>query len=59
MLRRAQQTLNHRGYQAGPANGQMNPKTRQALRAFQRSENLEETGRLNDGTLAALGIPVK
>jgi peptidoglycan hydrolase-like protein with peptidoglycan-binding domain len=57
MLRRAQQTLNHRGYQAGPANGQMNPKTRQALRDFQKSENLEETGRLNDGTLAALGIP--
>jgi peptidoglycan hydrolase-like protein with peptidoglycan-binding domain len=62
-LRRAQQTLNHRGYQAGPANGQMNPKTRRALRDFQQSEDLEVTGRLNDDTLAALGIsrvqPVK
>src|SRR5262245_27213265 len=56
LLRRAQQTLNHRGYQAGPANGQMNPKTRQALRNFQQSEGLEVTGRLDDDTLAALGI---
>jgi peptidoglycan hydrolase-like protein with peptidoglycan-binding domain len=36
----------------------MNPQTRQAISAFQRSENLEETGRLNPGTLAALGMEV-
>jgi peptidoglycan hydrolase-like protein with peptidoglycan-binding domain len=56
ILRKAQATLNARGFRAGPANGRMNPQTRQAIRQFQRSENLEETGRLNPGTLAALGM---
>jgi peptidoglycan hydrolase-like protein with peptidoglycan-binding domain len=56
ILRKAQATLNARGYQAGPANGRMGPQTRQALREFQKAENLEVTGRLNPGTLAALGI---
>lgn len=58
ILRKAQATLNARGFKAGPANGRMNPQTRQALRQFQKSENLEETGRLNPGTLAALGMEV-
>jgi peptidoglycan hydrolase-like protein with peptidoglycan-binding domain len=56
ILRKAQATLNARGFKAGPANGRMNPQTRQAISAFQKSENLEETGRLNPGTLAALGM---
>lgn len=56
ILRKAQATLNARGFKAGPANGRTNPQTRQALRQFQKSENLEETGRLNPGTLAALGM---
>lgn len=56
-LRSAQRTLNNRGFQAGPANGNMTPQTRTALKEFQKSENLEETGQLNPGTLAALGIP--
>jgi peptidoglycan hydrolase-like protein with peptidoglycan-binding domain len=56
VLRRVQGTLNARGYKAGAANGRMNPQTRQALREFQKSENLEETGRLNPGTLTALGM---
>jgi peptidoglycan hydrolase-like protein with peptidoglycan-binding domain len=56
-LRSAQRTLNNRGFQAGPANGNMTPQTRAALKEFQKSENLEETGQLNPGTLAALGIP--
>lgn len=56
ILRKAQATLNARGFKAGPANGRMNPQTRQALRQFQKSENLEETGRLNPGTLTALGM---
>jgi peptidoglycan hydrolase-like protein with peptidoglycan-binding domain len=34
----------------------MGEATQQALRQFQKSENLEDTGRLNDRTLAALGI---
>jgi peptidoglycan hydrolase-like protein with peptidoglycan-binding domain len=56
ILRKAQATLNARGFKAGQANGRMSPQTRQAISAFQKSENLEETGRLNPGTLAALGM---
>jgi peptidoglycan hydrolase-like protein with peptidoglycan-binding domain len=55
-VRSVQETLNHRGYKAGPVNGQMTQQTRTALRAFQKSENLEDSGRLNPGTLGALGV---
>lgn len=56
VVRRVQQTLAHRGFNAGPVNGHMHAATQAALRQFQKSENLEDTGRLNDRTLAALGI---
>jgi peptidoglycan hydrolase-like protein with peptidoglycan-binding domain len=56
VIRRAQETLAHRGFKAGPIDGRMHAATQQALRQFQKSENLEDTGRLNDRTLAALGI---
>jgi peptidoglycan hydrolase-like protein with peptidoglycan-binding domain len=55
-IRKAQSTLNHRGYHAGEANGVMTEQTRAALREFQKSENLDATGQLNPGTVAALGI---
>ena len=55
-IRSAQETLNNRGYKAGAVNGQMTQQTRDAVRAFQKSENLEVTGRLNAGTLGALGV---
>ena len=55
-IRKAQETLNARGYKAGTPNGIVGESTRTALRAFQKSENLQETGRLNPRTLAALGI---
>ena len=51
-----QQTLAHRGFKVEPIDGNMHAATQQALRQFQKSENLEDTGRLNDRTLAALGI---
>ena len=56
VVRRVQETLANRGFKAGPADGRMHAATQQALRQFQKSENLEDTGRLNDRTLAALGI---
>ena len=55
-IRAVQQTLNHRGFKAGPADGILSDRTRAALRQFQRSENLEDTGRLNERTLAHLGV---
>ncbi len=34
----------------------MTADTRSALKEFQKSENLQDTGQLNPGTLAALGV---
>ena len=55
-IRKVQQTLNARGYEAGPANGNLGESTQRALRAFQKAENLQVTGNLNPRTLKALGI---
>ena len=57
IIRSVEQTLNARGFQAGAADGEMTAQTRAALKAFQKSENLQDTGQLNPGTLAALGVP--
>jgi peptidoglycan hydrolase-like protein with peptidoglycan-binding domain len=55
-IRKVQETLNARGFKAGPANGRMNETTSTALRAFQKSENIAVTGNLNPRTLSRLGI---
>jgi peptidoglycan hydrolase-like protein with peptidoglycan-binding domain len=55
-IRQAQETLNNRGFKAGPTDGILSQRTRTALRQFQKSENLEDSGRLNERTLAALGV---
>jgi peptidoglycan hydrolase-like protein with peptidoglycan-binding domain len=55
-IRKVQETLNARGFKAGAPNGILSESTRTALRAFQKSENLQITGRPNPRTLAALGI---
>lgn len=55
-VRKAQETLNARGYKAGPATGRMSEATSSALRAFQKSEGIVVTGRLNPRTLGRLGI---
>ena len=56
ILRQVQQTLQSRGFQAGPVDGVMGPATQRAIRSFQRAENLEVTGQLNSRTLVALGV---
>jgi peptidoglycan hydrolase-like protein with peptidoglycan-binding domain len=56
-IRKVQLTLNNRGFQAGAADGTMSAQAQAAVRDFQKSENLEPTGQLNEQTLAALGIP--
>jgi peptidoglycan hydrolase-like protein with peptidoglycan-binding domain len=56
IIRKVQETLNARGYKAGAPNGKLGETTRNALRAFQKSENIAASGRLNSRTLSALGI---
>jgi localization factor PodJL len=45
VLRATQTLLNRLGYSAGPADGLMGPRTRNAIRAFERSIGWPETGR--------------
>jgi peptidoglycan hydrolase-like protein with peptidoglycan-binding domain len=55
--RSAQEALNARGYNAGPADGRWGPATENAVLAFQKANGLSQTGRLDSATLAALGVP--
>lgn len=51
-----QQRLSNLGYDCGPADGQLNERTREALRSFQRAQvdHLEVTGELDHATLARI-----
>jgi lipoprotein-anchoring transpeptidase ErfK/SrfK len=46
----AQVELHRRGFSGGPVDGVAGPQTAAALRAFQRANGLNETGRLDAGT---------
>ena len=51
-----QRTLSERGYDPGRVDGAMGWRTRGALRKFQRTVGLLDTGLIDDETLAALGL---
>jgi hypothetical protein len=50
----AQAQLSNLGYAPGAVDGDLGPKTRAALQAFQQAHGLEPTGALDDATLSAL-----
>ncbi len=54
-IRQAQDALNALGYDAGPADGVMGRRTKQALSAFQRDRGLPVTGTADQRTLSELG----
>lgn len=56
VIRKAQQKLSDAGHDAGPADGIMGPQTAQALKNFQQAKGLEASGRLDQRTLAELGL---
>lgn len=56
LVRSVQQSLNDRGYGAGPADGQWGPNTESALRQFQAANGLAQTGGLDQQTLSSLGV---
>lgn len=55
-VREAQRALSRDGFLDGEADGLLGPATQDAIRAFQRANRLEETGRLSWETLDAMGI---
>ena len=55
-VRTVQRDLLQRGFYSGAVNGILGPQTREAIRKFQRTNNLNDTGRLDQQTLSRLGV---
>jgi localization factor PodJL len=55
-VREAQRALRDLGYEPGPVDGIVGPKTREALVRYQRSEKIALTGRLDPETMVRLDI---
>lgn len=54
-----QQALKDKGHDPGTIDGVMGPKTQAALRDFQKKEGLKASGRLDQETMAKLGVEMK
>ncbi len=57
--REIQQALIGRGYLAGPVSGAWGPESVEALKKFQRDQNLKGDGKLDSLSLIALGLGPK
>jgi peptidoglycan hydrolase-like protein with peptidoglycan-binding domain len=55
-VRDVQQALKRKGFEVGAIDGQMGPETQTALREFQQSQGLPQSGNLDQQTLSALGV---
>jgi hypothetical protein len=55
-IKSAQEALTARGHNPGPVSGRMDEKTQQALRDFQKANNLPATGVLDEKTAEKLGV---
>ena len=54
-IERVQKSLKANGHDPGPIDGVNGPRTAAALKAYQKAQGLEATGRPDDATLAKLG----
>jgi hypothetical protein len=54
--RAAQEALKNQGFNPGPIDGQMGPRTRTAVADYQRKNELPVTGMLDDATMAKLNV---
>jgi peptidoglycan hydrolase-like protein with peptidoglycan-binding domain len=54
----AQRALNARGYEAGPPDGVLGPRSRNAIRTFQADNDITPDGELTFRTMALLGLGV-
>lgn len=55
-IKKVQETLRDKGYYSGPIDGIMGPRSRAALRQYQKSENLPVTGHFDTKTADKLGV---
>lgn len=55
-VREAQRTLRELGYQPGPLDGVVGPRTKRALVRYQMAERIEVTGQLDSETMVRLDI---
>jgi peptidoglycan hydrolase-like protein with peptidoglycan-binding domain len=55
-IRRVQEALKAAGHDPGPIDGVMGPRTQEALREYQKQENINQTGRLDQETMSKLGV---
>ena len=54
-IEQVQKALKDSGHDPGPIDGVNGPRTAAALKAYQKTQGLEATGRVDDATLAKLG----
>lgn len=55
-IKQIQQKLKDQGFDPGPIDGKMGPKTHDALKQFQQKQGIQPTGRPDQQTMAALGV---
>ncbi len=55
-VKSAQMALMTQKFNPGSTDGKMGPKTRAAVKAFQKAHNMAQTGELDAATLGALGV---
>ena len=54
--KKLQMALQSKGFYSGPVDGVMSDTTRESIRAFQKSKNLNVTGNIDDNTARELGL---
>src|SRR5262245_60648901 len=58
-VKAVQQALKDKGHDPGAVDGVMGPKTRTALKDFQKKEGIKDTGQMDLETMAKLGVEAK
>jgi peptidoglycan hydrolase-like protein with peptidoglycan-binding domain len=56
VVKQVQQQLKQKGIDAGPVDGRWGPLTERGVKQFQKSQNIQASGQLDEQTLGALGI---
>jgi peptidoglycan hydrolase-like protein with peptidoglycan-binding domain len=55
-IMKVQKSLNDKGYDVGPVDGVLGPRTRAGVSQYQASENMTATGKLDETTAGMLGV---